>query len=358
MKITNVECLIIDKNFPYVLIETDQGVNGIGECFRRAPLITKSAVDYLFKDILIGLNPEKISEIWNRLFNASSVTGPYGSLLTAVSGIDTALWDIKLKMSKKSLSEAFGGKKKSFIDLYASSMRRDMSPEEEAERAAYFFEKGFKFYKMHSAFPEEIDSPRDNTLKTVAAIRKLLGEKIQIMVDVNGAYSLKKAIEIGKELENFAVFQFEQPVHVTMLKEMKILQKELQINISSGECCYTVPDFINLVEQGSPDIVQPDAIKTGGITEFLKISSELISRDQVIMIHNTQPLISTAIHMNFLSANPNLSLPLEYNIEKNSLIDNPIVSENFKISEGKIEIPDKESFGLEFDITEMKNRSL
>ena len=126
MKIINVECLIIDKSFPYVLIETDEGISGIGECFRRAPLITKATIDYLYKDILIGLNPEEISYIWNILFNASSVTGPYGSLLTALSGIDTALWDIKLKKDNLSLSEAFGGKKKKFINLYASSMRRDM----------------------------------------------------------------------------------------------------------------------------------------------------------------------------------------------------------------------------------------
>ena len=358
MKITNVECFIIDETYPYVIIETDEGLTGIGECFRRAPFITKSAVETIYKDILIGLNPFEISIIWNKLFNVSSVTGPYGSLLTAVSGIDTALWDIKLKYNELPLSDQFGGKKKKLIDIYASSMRRDMSPEEEAERALSFYEQGFKYYKMHSAFPEEIDSPRDNTLKTVAAIRKLLGDKIEIMVDVNGAYSLEKAIEIGKELENYNVFQFEQPVHVTMLEEMKILSNELSIKISSGECCYTVPDFVNLIEKGSPDIIQPDAIKTGGITEFLKISTELLKRNQIIMIHNTQPLISTSIHMNFLCANPNIELPLEYNIEPNSLIENPITSEYFKIQSGKIEVPDKVSFGLDFDINEMKNRSI
>jgi len=358
MKITNVECFIIDETYPYVIIETDEGLTGIGECFRRAPFITKSAVETIYKDILIGLNPFEISIIWSKLFNVSSVTGPYGSLLTAVSGIDTALWDIKLKYNELPLSDQFGGKKKKLIDIYASSMKRDMSPEEEAERALSFYEQGFKYYKMHSAFPEEIDSPRDNTLKTVAAIRKLLGDKIEIMVDVNGAYSLKKAIEIGKELENYNVFQFEQPVHVTMLEEMKILSNELSIKISSGECCYTVPDFVNLIEKGSPDIIQPDAIKTGGITEFLKISTELLKRNQKIMIHNTQPLISTSVHMNFLCANPNIELPLEYNIEPNSLIENPITSEYFKIQSGKIEVPDKVSFGLDFDINEMKNRSI
>ena len=356
MKIIKVECLIVDKLYPYVVIETDEGIRGFGECFRRAPFITKAAIETVYKDILINLDPLEISSIWGKLFNASSVTGPYGSLLTAVSGIDTALWDIKLKEKKSSLSEEFGGKKKNFVDLYASSMRRDMEPLEEAERAQYFYEMGFKYYKMHSAFPEEIDSPNDNTLKTVYAIRKLLGDKIEIMVDVNGAYSLNKAIEIGKELQNLDVFQFEQPVHVTMLDEMKIIQEELEINISSGECCYTVPDFLELIEKSSPNIIQPDAIKTGGITEFNKIISELISRNQTIMIHNTQPLISTSIHMNFLSANPDLKLPLEYNIESNSLIENPIVEESFNITNGQIEIPDRVSYGLDFNLDEMKKR--
>ena len=76
------------------------------------------------------------------------------------------------------------------------------------------------------------------------------------------------------------------------------------------------------------------------------------------MIHNTQPLISTSIHMNYLCANPNLKLPLEYNIEPNSLLDNPIVEENFNIIEGQIEIPEKVSFGLDFNLDEMKKRSI
>ncbi len=117
MKIIKVECLVIDNLYPYVVIQTDEGITGFGECFRRAPFVTKAAIETLYEDILIGMDPLEISIIWDKLFNASSVTGPYGSLLTAVSGIDTALWDIKLKEKKSSLSEEFGGKQKNFIDL-------------------------------------------------------------------------------------------------------------------------------------------------------------------------------------------------------------------------------------------------
>ena len=102
---------------------------------------------------------------------------------------------------------------------------------------------------MHSAYPEEIDSPRDKTLKTVEAIRKKLDKNIEIMVDVNGAYSVGKAIEIGHELEKFEVFQFEQPVHVTDLEGLKRVAETLSIPIASGECCYTVQDFKNLIER-------------------------------------------------------------------------------------------------------------
>ncbi len=354
MKITNIECLVIDGLYPYVILETDSGINGIGECFRRAPWVTKSAVETIFKDLLINKNPLNFVNIWKTLFEAASVCGPYGTLLPAISGIDTALWDLNLKVEGIPLHKKLGTKLKNTIPIYASSMKRELSPEEEADRAESFFEKGYRFYKMHSAYPDEIDSPRDRTLKHVEAIRKKLGKKIEIMVDVNGAYSIKKAIEIGHELEKFEVFQFEQPVHVLDLKGLKYVAENLSIPVASGECCFTVKDFSALKEKGSPDIFQPDVIKTGGITEFIKIISYL--KNDTIMIHNTQPLISTAIHLHFISTNNFLNLPLEYNIEKNSLVDNPITVNTLNIKNGEIQVPEGVSFGLNFDIEEMKKR--
>ena len=253
------------------------------------------------------------------------------------------------------LHKKLGKKINNSIPIYASSMKRDMSPEEEADRASFFYEEGFLFYKMHSAYPEEVDSPRDKTLKTVEAIRNKLDNNIEIMVDVNGGYSVNKAIEVGHELEKLEVFQFEQPVHVTDLEGLKRVTGSLSIPIASGECCYTVQDFKNLIEKGNPDILQPDVIKTGGITEFRKIISFLNKKE--IMIHNTQPLISTAIHLHFLSINNSIKFPLEYNIEQNSLINNPITKNSLNIESGNILVPDDNSFGLDFDISIMKKRA-
>jgi len=101
--------------------------------------------------------------------------------------------------------------------------------------------------------------------------------------------------------------------------------------------------------------MQPDVIKTGGITEFVKIISFLKNED--VMIHNTQPLISTAIHLHFLATNNSLNFPLEYNIENNSLVDNPITLNSLNINNGEIEVPDGFSFGLSFNVKEMRKRS-
>ncbi len=356
MKISNIECLVVDGLYPYVIINTDQGITGVGECFRRAPWVIKSAIETVFSEIVLGKDPTDSSNIWNQLYESASVCGPHGSLLTAISGIDIAIWDINLQVSAIPLHSILGSKKKNQIKLYASSMKRDMSPEEEADRAAFYYDQGYSFYKMHSAYPEEIDSPRDRTIQHVEAIRKKLGDKLEVMVDVNGAYSIKKAIEIGKHLQDLNVFQFEQPVHVTDLDGLKQVSDSLDIPVASGECCYTLDDFKHLIKRGNPDIVQPDVVKTGGITELLKIFPFIKSQNKSIMIHNTQPLISTAVHAHFLANDEDLTLPLEYNIEKISIRDNPIIKNNFEAKNGMINVPESAGIGLDFDISEMRKR--
>ena len=115
MKITEIECLVIDGEYPYVIIETDEGITGIGECFRRSPWDTKSAVDTIFRDAILSMDPTNYEEIWDILYNIASTCGPYGSLLTAISGIDTAVWDINLKREGVPLHKKLGKKIKNSI---------------------------------------------------------------------------------------------------------------------------------------------------------------------------------------------------------------------------------------------------
>ena len=201
MKITDVECLVLDGDFPFVWVNTDEGLTGVGKCFRRQPEVTKAVIDSLLKPALLGKDPLDTEVRWSEMMRAGSALEMGGAIFCAIAGLDIALWDLAGKAYGVPIHRLLGGKVRSRVRMYASSMRRDMSPEEEGRRAASFVEQGYTAYKLHSAVPGAIDDPSDHTLETVRAVRDAVGPEVDILVDVNGAYSRHHAIEIGKALE-------------------------------------------------------------------------------------------------------------------------------------------------------------
>ena len=166
------------------------------------------------------------------MIKAGAVAGPQGALLTAASGVDLALWDLKGKALETPIYNLIGGKRRNKIKVYASSLVRDLSPKEEGERAAHFHAMGYSAYKMHSAVPGKIDDPRDRTIETVKAIRDEVGYQMDIMVDVNSAYSVHHAIEIGKKLEDLGVFHFEEQTQIRNYDGMAEIADALDIPIA------------------------------------------------------------------------------------------------------------------------------
>ncbi len=97
MRITSVECLVLDDEYPYAILHTDEGITGFGECFRRAPYVSKVAIETLFAPLVVGKSAFDSEEIWDSMLKAGSVAGPTGALLTAAAGVDLALWDLKAR---------------------------------------------------------------------------------------------------------------------------------------------------------------------------------------------------------------------------------------------------------------------
>jgi len=358
MKITSVECLVLDEEYPYVILHTDEGFTGFGECFRRAPYVSKATIETVFAPLILGKSPFDSEEIWDSMFKAGAVAGPQGALLTAASGVDLALWDLKGKALETPIYNLIGGKRRNKIKVYASSLVRDLSPKEEGERAAHFHDMGYSAYKMHSAVPGKIDDPRDRTIETVKAIRDEVGYQMDIMVDVNSAYSVHHAIEIGKKLEDLGVFHFEEPTQIRNYAGMAEIADALDIPIASGENAFTRWDHLTLIREGRPDIVQPDVVKVGGITEFLKIEAILSAHGATMTTHNTQPYGSTAAHAHLIAPSNNFPYAQEYNIENvgirddDSILDTPYV-----VEDGFIRIPEDPGLGLDYNLEKMRNRS-
>lgn len=350
MKITSVSCLILAGDYPFVWIRTDEGITGIGECFRRQPSVTKALVDDLLAPALIGKDPLATARRFDDMARAASAAEMGGAAFCAIAGLDIAMWDIKGKALGVPVHNLLGGALRDKIPVYASSMRRDMTPLEEARRAARFAEMGYSGYKLHSAVPGAIDHPADQTIATVREVRAAVGDGVDILVDVNGAFSVHRSIEVGKALEDLGAFHFEEPRPAHDLDGLATVADALTIPVASGEMIYTHHQYRDLILRGRADIIQPDIVKVPGFTEMRRIEALASAFDVPITVHNTQPTLSTVAHLHFCAASRMVPYSQEYNIEPIAIRDErPILKEPLEVIDGNIAVPNAPGLGVELD---------
>tara|TARA_B100001146_G_scaffold92957_1_gene82333 strand:+ start:1 stop:813 length:813 start_codon:yes stop_codon:yes gene_type:complete len=260
------------------------------------------------------------------------------------------MWDIKGKALGKPIYELLGGKAREKVRMYASSMRRDLTPLEEAKRAVSLVEEGYSGYKLHSALPGAIDDPSDQTIETVREVRAAVGPDIEILVDVNGAFSAHHAIEIGKALEDLGVFHFEEPRPHYDLEGLATVADALDIPIASGEMIYTHWQFKDLILRGRVDILQPDIVKVPGFTEFQRIAALASAFGKPITVHNIQPTLSAVAHLHVCAAYAIIPYAQEYNIEPISIRDEwPILKNPLEVKDGYLDVPSGPGLGVELD---------
>ena len=351
MKISTIEYVVLEGLHPFVFIHTDEGITGIGECFRRQPLVTKTVVEELLTPALLGKDPVDTEARFRDMATAGQALEIGGAIWIGIAGLDIAMWDLKGKILNLPIYKLLGGKVRERVPVYASSMARNLTPLQEANRALSFVEKGYTGYKLHSAVPGKIDDPADQTIDTVTEVRKAVGDDIDILVDVNGAYSVHHAVEIGKQLEELGVFHFEEPRPHYDLPGLANVAEALDIPIASGEMIYSLYEYKELMMRGKVDIIQPDIVKTPGFTTLIKIANLAESLGIPITCHNTQPTISTVAHAHFVAATPGAPYAQEYNIELVSIRDeHPILSEPLQITNGFLEVPNGPGLGVALDM--------
>ena len=344
MEITRVECFILDKQFPFVKVHTNEGITGIGEIFRRNAPIHKAAVDSVLAPNLIGKDPLNTEALWQAMSRAAVAIDTRSAVYCAMAGLDIALWNIRGKAWGLPIYQLLGGKVRDNIPVYASSLARTLTPVEEAKRAAHFAELGFRGYKLHNGVAAALDDPRETVVASVREVRRAVGDGYPILVDVNGAFSAHRAIEIGKQLQDLGAFHFEEPCPNYDLKGLAQVAGALTMPIASGECIYTSRDFADLILEGQVDIVQPDIVKAGGFTEMQKIAAVASTFRRPITVHNIQPTICTVANLHFCANQANAVYSQEYVIEEVSIRDErPILQTALEVKNGYL------ALGVEVD---------
>ena len=297
-----------------ISVKTDEGLVGTG--FANAPPKTGTLIKQIVENILgplaVGEDPRQTVDLWQRLQGeAIPRRGGDGIVRYAIAAIDMACWDIKGLASNRPVSGLLGSERR-LIPTYANCAHH-MEPEELAERAASYVAKGHKALKIRGT--RGYVTPEQATDR-VRHVRQAIGPDVKLMVDVNGSWDVDTAIQQLKAWEKYGLYWLEEPVPPQdYAGYARVRERSGHTYIVGGEQHVGVSEFRQLVEQAEVDIVQPNVMITGGITDWLRIYSYATAMNVPVSPWNLQN-----VHIHLAAGLANVKW-IEYFMADNALLE-------------------------------------
>ncbi|WP_046078944.1 mandelate racemase/muconate lactonizing enzyme family protein [Halomonas sp. HG01] len=333
-----------------VEIVCDDGTVGWGECL--GPARANATIVRLYADALVGADPLETEKLWLDLYHRLRDQGQRGLTMTALSGIDIALWDIKGKRYGAPVSELLGGRFREEIRAYATgSFRRDGVDrvQDVAEEVAGHAREGFHGVKIKIGFDVEED------LRVIAAVREAIGPERRLMIDANHGYDVLEAIEVGKRAERFGIDWFEEPVLPEQLEAYRAVRQGQPIPVASGENWHGRYAMLEPLATRAVDIVQPDVCGVGGVSEMRRVAdmAAMFGVRLVPHVWGTAVCIAASLQcMAALPPNPPRRRPIEPIMEFDRTT-NPfrqaVVEAPLEHRDGVMRIPDGPGLGIAID---------
>ncbi len=335
-----------------VRVRTDDGDIGWGQVSPYNADITAEVLHRQVACHVLGMDANEIDAVTQVVLDREhKFQGTY--LYRALCGVDTALWDIRAKRAGKSVCRLLGGQADRF-PAYASSMKRDISPQQEAERMLALREQyGFHSFKFRVAAEcgHDVDQWPGRTEEIVKVMRNTLGDEVNLMVDANSGYSPQKAVEIGSMLTDYGVSHFEEPCPYWELDSTREVTSALSIDVSGGEQDNNLIVWKQMIDTKSVDIVQPDICYMGGITRTKWVADYAREAGLPCTLHSANLSLVTLFSLHFMAAIENAGKYVEYSIEGLDYYpwQQDMFNPEFEIVDGNLLISDKPGWGLEIN---------
>ena len=353
MKITKVSTYFVRPRWGFVKIETDEGITGWGEAVLEGHAKTVLACVEEMADYLLGQDPANIEGIWSTIYRAGFYRGG-GVLMSAISGIDQALWDIKGKFFGVPVYQLMGGACRDKMKVY--SWIGGDRPSDVGQAAKEKMDAGFKAIKMNATEElQMIDSydKIDAVLERVAAIREACGKYFGIAIDFHGRVHKPMAKVLAKKLEEFDPMFIEEPVLCESMECFPEIAACCNIPIATGERLFSKYDFKRLLTCGGVDIIQPDLSHAGGITEVKKIAAMAESYDVALAPHCPLGPIALSACLNVDATSYNAviqeqSMGIHYNVGK-TVLDYVHNKEDFTFVDGYVQLPRLPGLGVQIN---------
>ncbi len=361
MKITKYDLFKVPPRWLFLKVQTDEGIFGWGEPIVEGRADTVSMAVQEMMEFLIGKDPRDIEQHWNTLYRGGFYRGG-PVFMSALSGIDQALWDIKGKSFGVPIYELMGGKTREKIKVY--SWIHGETSQEIVQAAKQARQEGFSAVKMIGSNEMQIvDTYRkiEWVLERVAAIRDALGYSVDIGIDFHGRVHKPMAKVLAKELEAYHPMFIEEPVLPENNEALKEIAGLTSIPIATGERMFSRWQFKELLSSGAIDIIQPDLSHAGGITECKKIISMAEAYDIAAAPHCPLGPIALAASLQVDASCYNAfiqeqSLGIQYN-QENDLLDYLSEKSVFQYIDGYVDIPTGPGLGIEIDEDYVRERA-
>jgi len=349
VKITDIRTVLIDlpgntwivrpdiQSFGCVLVflDTDEGITG--ESFlwmfgtKRLDVLSRMVLS--LKTDLLGEDPHYTERIWRKLWSELRFFGDKGISVFGISAIDRACWDAVGKAAGKPLYKLLGAYRDE-VPAYASGLWLHWGVEDLIREACAFAREGYRAMKMRIG-----KSRMEEDVERVRAVRNAIGSDVKLMVDANQRFTVEHAVRLGRKLEELDIAWFEEPVPAYDFEGSARVAAALDVPVAGGENVYTRYGFRQVLEAKAADILMPDLVCVGGVTELLKVAHMAEAYDVPVTPH-----IFAEESMHMVGSIPNGTYA--------ERIDwfTPLYHERIEIQNGLIMLPQRPGFGFTFDL--------
>ena len=353
MKVTDIKPFVVDcfrTNWVFVKVYTDEGIDGVGEAtleYKEKALL--GALEHI-KEYLVGKNPLDIESHWHSIYRDAYWRGG-AVLMSALSAVEMALWDILGKHLGTPVYQLLGGKVNDEVRIYVNGwFSGAKTPEEFGEKAKTAVQRGvtaMKWDPFGKAYLNISNRELDTALECVAEVRSAVGDSVDLLIEGHGRFNIPTAIKIAKELEQFGPMFFEEPVPPDSLDALKEVRDKSPVAIAAGERLYTRWDYRKMFDLMAADYIQPDISHAGGIMELKKIAAEAESRYIPFAPHNPSGPVANAATLQLAASCPNFCIleimysDVEYRKD--------ITTESLEYKDGFMKIPGRPGLGIEIN---------
>ena len=350
MKIKSIESFC-NEHVGFVRLTAEDGSQGWGQVSTYHSDITVQVLHRQVAPWVLGKDTTDIDDLLD-LVTEREHKFPGSYICRAMGGFDTALWDLRAKLQDKPVAELLGGTAGK-IRAYASSMKRDITPTDEAKRLKRLRdEKGFSAFKVRagSEVGRNVDEWPGRTEEIIPTIRNQLGDDVDLLIDANSCYTPARAIEVGHLLQDHGYCHYEEPCPYWELEQTREVTDALDIDVTGGEQDCMIPVWKQMIDTQAVNIVQPDVMYLGGISRTLRVVRMARDAGLPVTPHCANLSMVTLFTMHLLRAIPNAGKYLEFSIEGGDYYpwqDGLFVECPFTIEDGHATVTDAPGWGVE-----------